>query len=99
MILGFLTGAENEAGKNAHVESVLAIGEPLAAVNGYDFSTNDLVKKIHSEMPAMVDNRLTPPPPEVYTIHRKLSGALLLCMKLKAHINAHQLFLDQVYVD
>lgn len=40
----------------------------------------------------MLKYRLTPPPPETYSLHRKLSGAFLLNMKLKTKINCKELF-------
>jgi len=39
-------------------------------------------------------HRLTPPPEEVYTLHRKLVGAFNLCIKLGAKIHCRDLLED-----
>lgn len=40
----------------------------------------------------MMKNRLKQPPREVYSLHRKLSGAYLICIKLKARVDVKKLF-------
>mmetsp|Transcript_4022 Transcript_4022/g.6029 ORF Transcript_4022/g.6029 Transcript_4022/m.6029 type:complete len:548 (-) Transcript_4022:13-1656(-) len=92
--LGFLTGKETRAMLDAHVDAVVILGEPFSAKNGFDFSAQNLTSRIHSLIPDMVANRLTPPPDESYSLHRKLSGAFLICAKLKATVNCNRLFLD-----
>ncbi|MES1920238.1 hypothetical protein MHBO_001929 [Bonamia ostreae] len=40
----------------------------------------------------ILSDRLTPPPTEAYTLHRKLSGCYLTCFKLKAIVRCKQIF-------
>ncbi len=40
----------------------------------------------------MLKNRLKHPPEEVYSLHRKLSGSYLACMRLKARINCSKIW-------
>lgn len=42
----------------------------------------------------MLKNRLKPPPEEVYSLHRKLSGIYLACIRLKAKVNCKQIWED-----
>jgi aarF domain-containing kinase len=41
----------------------------------------------------MLKHRLTAPPKEAYTLHRKLSGAFLTCRKLEAKIHCKDEFM------
>jgi len=43
-------------------------------------------------MKVMVKNRLTPPPPEIYALHRKLSGAYWMNIKLKSKVDGRGMF-------
>jgi len=38
--------------------------------------------------------RLTPPPKEIYSLHRKIVGTYMMCIKLKANVKAREIFLD-----
>jgi aarF domain-containing kinase len=42
----------------------------------------------------MLKHRLTPPPAEAYSLHRKLSGSFLACMRLGARVPARALLMD-----
>lgn len=94
--LGFLTGKESEAMKRAHVDSVLALGMPFQTRGKYDFASQKVTSTVQSNVPTMINERLTPPPPETYSLHRKLAGSFLLCTKLKACVDVRSLLFDAV---
>ncbi|CBY20032.1 unnamed protein product [Oikopleura dioica] len=91
--LGFLTGAESQKMKDAHVDSVMIVGEPYQP-DPYDFYKNDMTAKIAEKVPTMFAERLSPPPEETYTLNRKLSGAFLMCGKIKAKVSCRNDFID-----
>ncbi|KAJ1843858.1 hypothetical protein LPJ73_005353, partial [Coemansia sp. RSA 2703] len=90
--LGFLTGYEADIMTQAHVDSVLEIGKPFAAGGVYDFGSQTVSENVRSAIPVMLRHRLTPPPDETYSLHRKLSGAYLLCIRLRARVPCQDLF-------
>ncbi|KAJ2785314.1 hypothetical protein GGI15_001965 [Coemansia interrupta] len=90
--LGFLTGYEADIMTQAHVDSVLEIGKPFAAGGLYDFGSQTVSDNVRSAIPVMLRHRLTPPPDETYSLHRKLSGAFLLCIRLRARVPCQDLF-------
>ena len=94
--LGFLTGDESRQMLDAHVEAGFIVGEPFSAqyADGYDFARMDMGKRVSELARTMVKLRLTAPPKDSYTLHRKLSGCFLTCRKLEANIPCRQLFLD-----
>eukprot|EP00057_Strongylocentrotus_purpuratus_P015522 XP_011669996.1 PREDICTED: aarF domain-containing protein kinase 4 [Strongylocentrotus purpuratus] len=94
--LQFLTGYESKAMENAHVDAVMILGEPFRSSKPFDFSTQDTTQRIHGLVPVMLHGRLTPPPEESYSLHRKMAGSFLLCTKLGAKISCKDLF-DDIY--
>uniref|UniRef100_A0A158R4Q9 ABC1 domain-containing protein n=1 Tax=Syphacia muris TaxID=451379 RepID=A0A158R4Q9_9BILA len=90
--IGFLTGHETKTMEEAHCDSILILGETLASAKAYDFSKQDITRRIHSLIPVMLKNRLKSPPEETYSLHRKLSGAYLLATKLNAVVSCGPLF-------
>ncbi len=90
--LGFLSGEESELMKAAHIESIIVVGQPFSKPGLFDFGNQSITKQIYELMPVMLKNRLKPPPPEVYSLHRKLSGCYLINIHLKSSIPSRQIF-------
>ncbi|KAA8917722.1 hypothetical protein TRICI_000161 [Trichomonascus ciferrii] len=95
--LGYLTGLESQSMLDAHIDSILVLGEPFSQDNNgepFDFSNQTITDRVRENIGLMLRERLTPPPEETYGLHRKLSGAFLLCAKLNATVPCQQLFED-----
>mmetsp|Transcript_7753 Transcript_7753/g.29044 ORF Transcript_7753/g.29044 Transcript_7753/m.29044 type:complete len:324 (-) Transcript_7753:52-1023(-) len=93
--MGFLTGEETAIMNNAHLHSAHIIGAPFQPQligSLYDFEKQDMTRKIQDELPVMLRHRLTPPPKLTYALHRKLSGAYLLCCKFGAKVDSAMIF-------
>eukprot|EP00457_Paulinella_chromatophora_P003343 gb/GEZN01003350.1/.p1 GENE.gb/GEZN01003350.1/~~gb/GEZN01003350.1/.p1 ORF type:complete len:624 (-),score=70.43 gb/GEZN01003350.1/:270-2141(-) len=92
--LGFLTGEESKRMLQAHVEASFIIGEPFGSEGPYDFVKGNIAARASAQAAIMLQERLKPPRKEVYTLHRKLSGAFLTCKKLNANIDCGPIFYD-----
>ncbi|EEE54439.1 hypothetical protein OsJ_01512 [Oryza sativa Japonica Group] len=94
--LGFLTGEEPEVMLDAHVQAAFIVGVPFAKPGGHDFRANNITHSVSNLGATMLKHRLTPPPDEVYSLHRKLSGAFLACIKIGAVVPCREM-LFKVY--
>lgn len=92
--LGYLTGYDSNAMLEAHVSSVLTLAEPFSqsAPEIYDFQDQTITERVKGFIPVMIRERLAPPPEETYSLHRKLSGAFLLCARLGSRVPCRELF-------
>ena len=65
--------------KNAHIDSLFTLAKPFGTPGYFNFGNQTVSGNVRSQIPTMLKYRLTPPPDESYSLHRKLSGAFLLC--------------------
>eukprot|EP00980_Cylindrotheca_fusiformis_P006439 scaffold1376_cov125-Cylindrotheca_fusiformis.AAC.5 len=107
--MNFLTGDENAEMLNAHKWSGFTVGEPFWKDEPFDFKASRISTRM-SPGPAPQRFRLhltpfslfcflyviSPPPEEVYTLHRKLAGAYMLCIKLGAVVKCRDMLEDVV---
>ncbi|KAM0470212.1 hypothetical protein ACHAPX_010000 [Trichoderma viride] len=96
--LGYLTGHESRTMLDAHIQSVLTLAEPFldSAPEVYDFKDQTITERVKALIPVMLHERLAPPPEETYSLHRKLSGAFLLCARLESKVRCRDLFANSV---
>lgn len=92
--LGFLTGEESEIMMETHVQAGFVVGLPFSKPGGYDFRANNITQSISNLGATMLRHRLTPPPEEAYSLHRKLSGAFLACIKLGAVVPCREILVE-----
>lgn len=92
--LGYLTGQESKAMLNAHISSIMTLAEPFLTSSPkiYDFKDQTITERVKEQIPVMLRERLSPPPEETYSLHRKLSGAFLLCARLGSRVPCRELF-------
>ena len=94
--LGYLTGYESKRMVDAHVTSIVTLAEPFmdSSPDVYDFRDQTITDRVRALIPVMLRERLAPPPEETYSLHRKLSGAFLLCSRLGSRVRCKDLFAD-----
>ena len=91
--MNFLTGDENDEMLEAHKMSAFTVGEPFWDSNGvpFDFRGSNISSRMGKHTAVFLRHRLTPPPEEVYTLHRKLAGAYMLCIKLGSIVESRSI--------
>ena len=72
----------------------LTLAEPFLNTSPevYDFQDQTITDRVKALIPVMIRERLAPPPEETYSLHRKLSGAFLLCARLGSRVRCRDLF-------
>ncbi|CAB1101059.1 unnamed protein product [Ectocarpus sp. CCAP 1310/34] len=94
--LKFLTGDETQMMMKAHLQAGLVVGEPFIDRDGeaFDFHGSNITARLSQHGDTFMKHRLTPPPQEAYSLHRKLAGAFLMNIKLKAVIPCRDILED-----
>lgn len=87
----FHTGDETQEFIDAHIAAGLVVGEPFLLNTPFDFGNSQLTARLGSYGGTFMKYRLTPPPTEAYSLHRKLAGAFMLSIKLKANISCRDM--------
>nr|CAD7395536.1 unnamed protein product [Timema poppensis] len=95
--IGFLTGYESKVMDDAHVDTVMILGEVFRKPEAFDFGSQSTTQQVTQLVPTMLKHRLCPPPEEIYSLHRKLSGVFLLCSKLRVKMECRSMF-DEAYL-
>ncbi|XP_059055185.1 atypical kinase COQ8B, mitochondrial isoform X1 [Achroia grisella] len=94
----FLTGYESKIMEETHIDTVMIMGEVFTSegTGEFDFGTQRTTRRIQALVPTILTHRLCPPPEEIYSLHRKLSGVFLLCSKMKVKLNCRDMF-NEIY--
>jgi len=92
--VGFLTGNESSLMNKAHIDSVMLLATPFHHNEEFNFGKQTITQEIQDLSGVMLKERLCPPPPEVYSLHRKLSGLFLLAGKLDSQFNCYSIWKD-----
>jgi predicted unusual protein kinase regulating ubiquinone biosynthesis (AarF/ABC1/UbiB family) len=91
--IGFVSDEDGDAAQKAVGELVWLATEPFRASTSYDFESSNLAARARSAGTALVleHGHLRPPPPQALYVQRKLGGTFLLCMRLRARVDARSL--------
>eukprot|EP00371_Babesia_bovis_P000568 XP_001609215.1 ABC1family protein [Babesia bovis T2Bo] len=92
--LGFLNDHDTEEMLKHHAESVLITGQPFRHQGRFDFSACDIIQRCREKASIILKIRKQPPPPEVYSLHRKLAGCYVMCNLIGARVDARNIFID-----
>ncbi|GMH74693.1 hypothetical protein TrVE_jg7433 [Triparma verrucosa] len=88
--LGFLSSKDSRKMIDAHVEGAMILGEPFRG-GKYDFKEGKVTQRIGEVAKVFAKERKTPPPRNVYTIHRKMAGAFETVARLNGKAGGREI--------
>lgn len=94
--LGLITGHESPEMLEAHIAAGMAVGEPFQSYERFDFHASGITSRVARHGDTFAHHRLTPPPDEIYSLHRKLAGAFFICIRMGAVMSCRDM-LEEVY--
>ncbi len=91
--IGFIHATDDEPAVDALLDLIELSTEPFRHVGRYDFGASDLPARAREMSVSLVFRHgfLRPPPPETLFLQRKLGGTFLLCLRLRARVDARTL--------
>ncbi|KAF9533986.1 ABC1-domain-containing protein [Crepidotus variabilis] len=100
--VGYFVDGESETMINTHLKSLSLLATPFkpststSTLQPFSFAPDsewgNITAEIRSLIPVMLQERLTPPPREAYSLNRKLSGAFLLASRLNARVDTRAIW-------
>lgn len=96
LVMKLHTDGDNEDMQEAHLNMAMMFGEIFCS-DEFDFGAENLSERFSAEVKKVIVNRTCPPPDEMYSINRKLSGVLSLCSKFKVKINCNAIFSEVIF--
>lgn len=70
----------------------MILGEAFSGGQPFDFGGQGTARRVQALLPVMLQYRLTPPPEQTYSLHRKMAGAFLACARLGGCVPCRDLF-------
>ena len=67
-----IIGYEAKTLLDAHVDAIMILGEAFQVDAPFDFGNATTLNRVTNIIPAILAHRLTAPPEEVYSLHRKV---------------------------
>jgi predicted unusual protein kinase regulating ubiquinone biosynthesis (AarF/ABC1/UbiB family) len=91
--IGFLADTDAEPAVQALLDLIELVTEPFRQAGAYDFGSSDLPARAREKSLSLVFRHgfLRPPPPETLFLQRELGGTFLLCVRLRARVDARRL--------
>ena len=91
--IGFVEAGDGPEAREAVFDLISLATEPFRHTGVYDFAGSDLPARVRGESLSLLFETgfWRPPPPQTLFLQRKLGGTFLLCMRLRARVDARSL--------